>query len=1151
MIKEETIGMLEFVHFNLHTDYSLLHSSLKLKSLIKKVEEGGFKAIAITELGNMFSAVDFYKQAKNFKPIIGIDAYIDSEKFRLKLIAKNREGYQSLMYLSSISYLYHYKDGKYPIIPYEELLKNRENIVVIVNYLESEVGFHLNLFNEKNFLEGAEGYSKAKEIAERYRNDFKELYLEIRRDGFEEEQFIENDIIRLSKELSIPLLATSDIWHLEEKDFIYSDALECIGDNKQFDDFHREFPRKSHFKSKEEMIELFKDMPEAIENSSILADSINIELELGNPTPPKFKFTREYAEKEGLKFDNDADYFAYKCREGLKERLKHIPEEQHKIYKERLEKEIEIITQMRFPGYMLIVWDFVREANSRVPKIPVGPGRGSAAGSLVAYALKITNIDPLKYGLLFERFLNPERVSMPDIDMDFCQDRRGEIIEYVREKYGKENVAQVITFGSLLAKGVLRDVARIFGIDYSIADQFVKLIPNRLGISLEEAKEEEPKIAKLVEEEAIYKRLYQFGLKLEGLKRNSGMHAAGVVISDNKLWEKTPLYKQDENYVTQYSLNFLEDVDLIKFDFLGLKTLTTIDRTLKMIKENHNVEIEFSTMEMNDKKVFELISSGNTLGLFQIESEGMRELNRRLKPDCFEDIIAVLALYRPGPMDAGMTEEFVKRKNGEKEIDYFFDDFAPLLEPILKPTYGVIVYQEQVMQIVQTIGGFSLGEADIIRRAMGKKNIEYMKQKADEFADGAVKKGLKREEAIELFNLIEKFAGYGFNKSHSAAYAMITYQTAYLKTYYPVEFFASLLSADKDNTDKMVEYIKELNRMGLKLIPPSIDKSGDDFTPSKEGVMFGLGGIKGVGSKAIESIIKNRPFKSLEEFIKKVDTQKVNKRVIEALAKSGAMDSLGYSRRAILTQVEEILEFKKRVEDGEKRKSSSLFADDNDFLNETLSIKELEEFDTKTILDNEKEVLGFYLSGHPLDAYKEQLKGVKCNYSTQLESLENCEAFFVGKVENLKKRRAKKSGNQFGIATLVDYEGSFEFMLFREALSKIDEIDLDKPVGIKCYIKGEEGGKKRVVCNSLIELEELNSEKIEIAKVVSEEKREKEQKVEPFYYRKRLTANYQKELLEIYKKATQSGGEKKLVLVLETDSGFIFEVKTTILTNGF
>jgi DNA polymerase-3 subunit alpha len=1130
--------MLDFVHFNVHTDYSMLHSSLKLEELIKKTKELDFKALAITELANMFSAVDFYKKAKEFKPIIGIDAYIETEKFRLKLIAKTKQGYDNLMYLSSISYLYNYKNNEFAIIPYDELIKHKEGIVVIINYLESEIGFHLNLFNQDNFFNGAEGIQKAKEITKKYKNDFDEIYFEIRRDGLKEEEFIEDDILSLSKEFDIPLLATSDVWHLEETDFIYSDALECIGENKQFDDLHRTLPKKSYFKSKEQMNKLFEDLPESLENSVKLADSIDVKLNLGNPTPPKFKFTKEYAKKEGLEFETDEEYFSYKCKEGLEKRLKHIPKDKHQLYKDRLDYEIKIINQMKFPGYMLIVWDFVREANSRTPHIPVGPGRGSAAGSLVAYCLWITDIDPLKYGLLFERFLNPERVSMPDIDMDFCQDKRGEIIEYVRQKYGKENVAQVITFGSLLAKGVLRDVARIFGIDYSIADQFVKLIPDELGISLSEAKDKEEKIATLVNEEAIYKRLYDFGLKLEGLKRNTGMHAAGVVISDNKLWEKTPLYRQDENYVTQYSLNFLEDVDLIKFDFLGLKTLTVIDNALKMIKQNHNVEIDFSTMEMDDKRVFELISSGNTLGLFQIESDGMQDLNKRLKPDCFEDIIAVLALYRPGPMDAGMTEDFVKRKNGLEKVSYFFDDFTDILKPILQPTYGVIVYQEQVMQIVQSIGGFSLGEADIIRRAMGKKNIEYMKQKAGEFADGAVKKGLKREEAIELFNLIEKFAGYGFNKSHSAAYAMITYQTAYLKTYYPAEFFSALLSSEKDKTEKIVQYISELKRMGLEIFPPSVHQSGDDFTPIKGGILFGLGAIKGVGSKAIESIMANRPFSDLEDFIKKVDTQKVNKRVIEALIKSGGMDGLGYSRNVMLKNVEEILEYKKRIEDGEKRKANSLFSDFSDFVNESLNIPKLAEFDNKTLLNYEYEALGFYVSGHPLDSYKNEIEGIKLNYSSEIDELNNSEALFVGKVEHIKTRIAKKTGNKFGIVSFMDYHGNFDFMVFKDKLEEFENLDKEEPIAIVCYIE-KSGDYTRINCKKVMSLKEAQSENVQVNKKVE---------IEDFYYQIEIDENYEKTLIDLYKKLKANKGNKRVILQLKTKFGFSLEIKTNILT---
>jgi len=621
--------------FHIHSDYSLLHSTIRIKDLVKKAKEYGYNSLAITELDNMFSAIEFYEACKTheIKPIIGSDVSIirDGKTFRLILISKNKTGYDNLMYLSSISYLYHMRGDK-PYLPFEEIVKNQEGLCFILPMMTSEVGFHLNIFNENNVLNGAGGIEKAKEILEIYKEKLNEVYLEITRDS-DEEKLIQNDLITLSTKTNTPLLASSNIFFLNKLDYIYKDALECIENNKQFDDLHRRpLAKENYFRSKEEFEQIFSDLKEAIENTDKLASSINLEIPLGNPTPPTFKFTKEYAALEGVDIDNDVDYFEYKCKQGLEERLKHIPENLHEEYRKRLDYEIDIIKRMKFPGYMLIVWDFVREAKKR--KIPVGPGRGSAAGALVAYSLQITNIDPLKYGLLFERFLNPERVSMPDIDMDFCQERRGEIIEYVREKYGKVNVAQVITFGSLLAKGVLRDVARIFGIDYSDADKFVKLIPEQLGITLQKAKELELKIVEITEEDPLYNRLYSFGEHLEGLKRNTGMHAAGVVISDEELWKKSPLYKQDEHddtIVTQYSLNYLEPVDLIKFDFLGLKTLTVIDRAVKNIKNNKNKEINIDLLTLDDPKVFELIQSGHTLGLFQIESDGMQDLAKRLK----------------------------------------------------------------------------------------------------------------------------------------------------------------------------------------------------------------------------------------------------------------------------------------------------------------------------------------------------------------------------------------------------------------------------------------------------------------------------------------------------------------------------------------
>jgi len=1126
--------------FHIHSDYSLLHSTIKIKDLVKKAKEYGYSALGISELDNMFSAIEFYEECKanDIKPIIGIDATIlrNNTSSKMLLIAKNKKGYDNLMYLNSIAYL-KYMKGSNPFLPFEEIVNNQEGIAFILPMMESEVGFHLNILDEKNVLNNAGGFKKAKEVLNIYKQHLNEVYLEIRRDS-KDEKLIENDLINLSKELNIPLLASSNIFFLNKMDYIYKDALECIENNKQFDDLHRKINIKDNYlRSKKEFEELFSDLKDAITNSDKLSNSINIDIPLNNPTPPTFKFTKEYAKLEGLNIDNDVDYFEYKCKEGLKERLKYIPKEKHKEYEKRLEYEIEIIKKMKFPGYMLIVWDFVREAKKR--KIPVGPGRGSAAGSLVAYALQITNIDPLKYGLLFERFLNPQRVSMPDIDMDFCQERRGEIIEYVKEKYGKVNVAQVITFGSLLAKGVLRDVARIFGIDYSQADKFVKLIPDKLGITLKEAKELEPKIKEIINEEPLYKRLYSFGEHLEGIKRNTGMHAAGVVISDEELWKKSPLYKQDENdeaIVTQYSLNYLEPVDLIKFDFLGLKTLTVIDKTIKNIKENKNKEINIDLLTLDDENVFKLIQSGKTLGLFQIESDGMQDLAKRLKPTNFEDIIAMLALYRPGPMDSGMLDDYIERKHKRKEISYFFDEFEEVLKPILEPTYGVIVYQEQVMQIVQAIAGFSLGEADIIRRAMGKKKIDLMKKYAEDFATRASKRGFSYENAKKLFELIEKFAGYGFNKSHSAAYAMITYQTAYLKTYYPTEFLSALLTYEADNTDKIAKYIEEAKSLGIEILPPNVNKSNAQFTPIDNKILFGLSAIKGVGSKAIESIIKNRPFKDLEDFILKVDTQKVNKKVLEQLIKSGAMDDFGLSRKAMLSKVEEILDFKKRVEEKKNaiKHENSLFASEEVEIDEHLQVPNVAEFDTKTLLEYEFETLGFYVSAHPLDPYKDKIKNIKHNLSSEIEEIINQEALFIGKIEQLKVKLSKK-GNKFAIATLMDFHGKIDIMIFERDLEKLNELNLDEPIAIKARVE-KVGDFLRITAKKILNLQEAKNEtaaKIEEITVI----------------KRNISENIEEDLLKIYNEIVKNPGDKKAILLLTTPFGFSLRVETNLKTS--
>jgi len=686
---------------------------------------------------------------------------------------------------------------------------------------------------------------------------------------------------------------------------------------------------------------------------------------------------------------------------------------------------------------------------------------------------------------------------MPDIDMDFCQARRGEIIDYVVEKYGRANVAQIITFGKLLAKGVIRDVARVLDMPYSKADAMAKLIPDELGINLTDSYEKEPKIKELCDSDPQAQRVWTLALALEGLNRNAGTHAAGVVISNEPLWNKTPLFKPSglDTLATQYNGKYVEDVDLIKFDFLGLKTLTVIEEALKLVKHRHGKRIDFLTADVNDKGVYELIQTGNTIGLFQIESDGMQDLCKRLKPDNFEDIIAVLALYRPGPMESGMLDDFIDRKHGRAKIDYFYDEFTEPLEPILKPTYGVIVYQEQVMQIVQTIGGFSLGGADLVRRAMGKKIVEEMDRLKGEFALGGVKKGYNKEHCEELFDLIVKFAGYGFNKSHSAAYALVTFYTSYLKNYYPTEFMAALLTLEKDNTDKVVKYVDEVKRLKIELFPPDINKSYLVFSATKieknEVVMFGMGALKGAGDVAINSIIESRKeggdFKDLSDFISRIDGSKVNKRVIEALSKSGAFDCFGVSRRAMIEQIELISETVKNSMKAKKLAVGSLFGDDEEITRMEINLEPLEEYTPKEILEFEKASLGFYVSGHPLDEYREQLSQIQYTLSSEIDEIaDGSEALFVGKVETINERISKK-GNKFAIVNIMDLHGNIELMMFEDKIKELkDDFDLEEPIAFKVKVQKDEMFT-RMSLRKIESLRDAKKEKLKVkAKVIAE-----------------------------------------------------------------
>ncbi|EAI8237344.1 DNA polymerase III subunit alpha [Campylobacter upsaliensis] len=1166
--------MSQFTHLHLHTEYSMLDGANKLKELALTLKEQGATSVAMTDHGNMFGAIDFYQTMRShgLKPIIGLEAYLHNmddlsdkssrQRFHLCLYAKNEIGYKNLMYLSSQSYIHglYY----YPRINKKLLEKHSEGLICSSACLQGEVNWHLNIYNERNVRFGAKGYEAAKEAALWYKRVFgDDFYFEIMRHGINDQRAIDDDIIRLSKELDIKIIATNDTHYTFKERAEAHEVFMCIGMGKRLNDPDRmrHSVKEFYVKTSEQMSELFADIPEAISNTQDLANKCNLELKLGDPTPPNFKFTREYAkefditlpqEKVEFSFENDDLVFEYLCRKGLEERLKFVDESKHDEYKARLETEIKIIKEMKFSGYMLIVHDFIKVAKDK--NIPVGPGRGSAAGSLVAYALKITDIDPLPYNLLFERFLNPERVSMPDIDVDFCRDRRDEVIDYVIDKYGSDKVAQVSTFNKLLAKGVIRDVARVLDISLQDVDEFIKLVPEELKITLDEAYEKEPKIKEFIEKHPKGKELWEYAKALEGLNRNAGMHAAGLVISNESLWNKTPLFRQSKNderhLITQYSKDHLEDVDLIKFDFLGLKTLTLIHNAIKLIKERYNKDIVWESIDVNDSKVYKTIQSGNTLGIFQIESDGMQSLNARLKPENFEDLIAVLALYRPGPMESGMLDDFIDRKHGLKKIIYPFD----VLKEVLEPTYGVIVYQEQVMQIVQIIGGFSLGGADVVRRAMGKKDPEKMAKLKDEFANGAEKQGYNRAKAEDLWELIVKFAGYGFNKSHSAAYGLITFQTAYLKTYYPSEFMAALLTSEQNKIENVAMYIEEMKKMNIKLLPPRINKAISEFSAIKqedgtEAIVYGLGAIKSVGRPAIENILelrsKNGDFKDLHDFLSKIDTAKINRRTLEGFIKAGSFDDFGFTRKCLFNNLDTLAESARKMAEVRKNSASSLFGAEE--LNADTKINIMvdnSEFEAMEKLGYEKEILGIYISGHPLDKFFEEINGIEYTKSIDFENLKGGgEILSIGKVENFKSLMSK-SGKRYGILEILDFYSSFETTIFESHIEEIETIIKERKNDAFGFVLGFRNDDARLsfTLKAVRTLDEIKSGDFKAVKKYSSKKFEKKNDFtkEPMEFENNIIeldlSRLNKELIyEIHEIARNAHnpnekGNKKLVL---------------------
>lgn len=1126
-------NQINFTHLHLHSEYSLLDGLNKIEPLILRIKELGMSSVSLTDHGNMHGALEFYTTAlkHGIKPIIGMEAYIQNsedikeqnhQRWHLCLYAKNYEGYKNLMYLSSQACLFgtYYK----PRITKKLLRQRREGLICSGACLSGEVQWHLNT-NKRNVEKGAKGYARAKEVALEYKDIFGEdFYLELMRHGINDQEKIDAQIIQLSKECGIKLIATNDTHYTYKKDASAQEVLFCIGSGKNFNDPNRlrHSVQEFYIKSPQELAALYADMPEILENTQEIANKCDIKIPLKSteiksksgeiiikneaPTPPRFKFTKEYSQKEGLNFTEDSEYFAYKCRQGLQKRLQNIEPNLHQKYKERLEYEINIINQMKFPGYMLIVWDFVRAAKEL--GIPTGPGRGSAAGALVAYCLWITNIDPIKHDLLFERFLNPERVSMPDIDMDFCQSRRGEIINYVVEKYGRYNVAQVATFGMMKAKQVLRDVARVWEMPIPESDKFAKMIPQSitingaktLDVKLKDALAQDPAIQEYLNNNELAAKIWEYALVLENTKRNLGVHAAAVVIDpDYELWHKVPLTRagsslskklsaeeraENSSIIVQYNMKYLEPVDLVKFDFLGLKTLTLIDSALKQVKSRHGIEINLDNLDINDQKVYETIQSGDTLGIFQIESDMFQGLNKRLRPSCFEDIVAIIALGRPGPMQSGMVDDFINRKHGLEPITYAFKE----LEPILAPTYGTIVYQEQVMQIVQAIGGFSLGGADLIRRAMGKKDAKIMADNKEKFIQGAIAQNLDGAKAADLWDLIVKFAGYGFNKSHSAAYAMLTFQTAFFKTYYPREFMAALLTSEKNNSDSVAKYIEECRKMDIPVLAPSIQKSAMEFSVYEvngvDSILFGLGAIKGAGSVAIDIVLhereQNGEFKDIINFLNRIDPMKVNKKAIESFTKSGAMDCFGYSRKAILSQVEKLTEAAKKGRDAREEAEGSLFGNDEEITGVNVEIKQTSEYELSEILAFEKESTGFYISAHPLDKYRDDISKIKYTPTNEIQDKpDGAEIILIGKIEKITEKISKK-GNKFAVLSLMDFIGTIELTIFEKDLEKIKEMleaDSETPLAFKCAIQ-EQNEKKSPRFLRILDLQSAQNERL-------------------------------------------------------------------------
>jgi len=1064
----------------------MLDGACDVEKLVKRVKELGMPAVAMTDHGNIFGAVHFVNAAhkEGVKPIVGCELYIckkDDHDIRrtppegdtynhLLVLAESEEGYRNLTKITSEASLhgFYYK----PRISKKFLAEHSKGLIGLSGCLKGEVAERLT--------EGK--YEAAREAASTYRDIFGKdnFFLEIQDQGLEMEHRIHSGLFRLENDLGLPLVATNDSHYLCEDDAHAQDVMLCIQTGKSIQETNRmKFEGNQFFvKSHEEMTRVFKDAPDVLTRTVGIAERCNLRLEkVSNPFP-------HFDVPPGFTLDS---YFEHVSREGFarrKEVLMVLADQgrlKHPLsdYDQRLSRELSIIQQMKFSGYFLIVWDFIRYA--REHDIPVGPGRGSAAGALVAYSLGITDIDPLQHELLFERFLNPERVSMPDIDIDFCMNRRGEVIDYVTRKYGRENVAQIITFGTMAAKAAIKDVGRAMDMPYSDVDRIAKMVPTTLNIKLEDAIKESPQLQEAYDKDQQVKQLLDTARKLEGLVRNAGVHAAGVVIAPRPLTDLVPLFRtKNEEIVTAYDMMAIEKMGLLKMDFLGLTTLTILDDSLKLIKQTRNESLNLNDIPLDNAATYEKVfHKGLTSGVFQFESHGMRDVLRRYQPNSIEDLTALNALYRPGPIQGGMIDDFIERKHGRRKIEY---ELAELKE-ILAETLGVIVYQEQVMQIANRLAGYSLGEADLLRRAMGKKNADEMAKQRERFVQGAVKRGFPQKKIEKIFDLMAQFAGYGFNKSHSAAYALLAYHTAYLKTYYPVEFMAALLTSVTGSTDDVVKYINECREMGIAVEPPDINVSDANFTPHGEAIRFGLAAVKNVGGNAIESIVAartklKRPFASVFEFCEEVDLRLLNKRVLESLIKSGAMDLMG--RRAQLMEIldKAIDRAQKTQRDAESGQHGlfGVFLDEEPASNDKLP--NVPDWDEHTRLTAEKEILGFFITGHPLEKYKEKLEDLNAKSTIDIAAMTASTGkdeviTTAGVITSLRIAKSKK-GDFYAQAALEDMSGKVDMIVFPEAYRRLQEkVKLEVPVLVKAGVRIEEGANPKITVADISALEEV------------------------------------------------------------------------------